>query len=173
MTLCQARIVQDHIPLRLRRPPHSHHPPGRNRRRHRRPQDHLRRVRPAGHHANELGDTTRYDYEDHGTLTKITDPLGRITQASHTGDGQPRSVTDSAGKVSTNTYRLGDLVTTTDSLGNTTRLFHDAAGRVTSTTAPNGATATYAAGNQLITNTDPLGHTFSRAYQEDWLNVSP
>lgn len=93
--------------------------------------------------AGDLPQTVSFTYNADGTLSKITDPLGKVlTFNSYTADGQPQSITDKLGNVTTRTYGskhelLSETTTASDnatligvSVSHTTRYVYDTLGNL-------------------------------------------
>jgi RHS repeat-associated protein len=100
------------------------------------------------------------------SITEIRDPMGRIVQYSYDANGRLASVTDPAGFVTRYTYDpLGRILTITDGRGITflTNEYYDDGGRVRRQIQANGVwqfAYTVAGGAVSKTAvTDPLGHT--------------
>jgi YD repeat-containing protein len=93
----------------------------------------------------DVQDITRYAYDDKGNLIKVTNALGQITQlGSYDERGNPGTLTDANGVVSTLTYsgvdpRLATI--TTD--GSTTSFAYDAVGQLTQVTCADGSWLKY------------------------------
>ena len=117
---------------------------------------------------NGNGNTTTYNYDSHGNLTKITRPapLGVVNITSYDAAGRATSVTDGKGQTTQYEYNVRDSVvkttyqggatlqqsyynngtaqTATDSNGGTTQTFtYDPAGRQLTQQGPTTSTATY------------------------------
>ena len=116
-----------------------------------------------------LGHVTVYKYDAQNRLVEMDQPNATTGQTLN-GSGQP------VGPVTTYSYDAdGDLLSVTDPLHNVTTYSYDYLGRKTSETAPNpttGAAAgstltttyTYDLDGDLLSETDPLGHTTSYSY---------
>lgn len=114
------------------------------------------------------GNTTTYNYTN-GNLTSIVDALGKTTSFTNNSYGRPTQVTDPSGVVTNYTY---------NSYGNETEMSipsismyfdytYDGVSRITSAkTSCDCQTTTYSYDNNdnLLTETDALGHTTSYAY---------
>lgn len=116
---------------------------------------------------NALGHTTQFGY-DGGTLTRVTDPLGRTSRYELDGAGRITRVTDPLG-VSAN-YRFDNLNRTTqatDRSGANTSLGYDPNGNILNVTDSANSVTSYTYDNMDRVNTrrDPLLH--DQTYQYD------
>ena len=85
-------------------------------------------------------DTTTFDYDSEGNLIKTTNALGHVTEVTSYNDhGQPLTIEDPNGTVTTLTYdkRLRLLTRAVDS--QTTTFEYDGVGNITKTILPNGS----------------------------------
>jgi len=92
-----------------------------------------------------VGDTTTFQYDSEGNLTKVTDPLGRST--SYTYDSAHHLLTrkDPRGAMTENTYNAaGQVVKQTDPLGRSTSYDYESEPGVTLVTSPSGTVTRYA-----------------------------
>ena len=94
------------------------------------------------------GDTISYTYNSSGFVQTVTDEVGHVTQfTAWNGRGQPTSMTDPNGVVSSLTYdALGRLKTVTVDPGGApaeTSFDYDTVGQITKITRPNGAYLQY------------------------------
>lgn len=79
------------------------------------------------------GKITSYQYDTHGNLTKITDPLDHVTMMQYDQKGQLTRITDAEENTFTFTYdSFGNLIKSADPLNNTTQKTYDVLGKVTS-----------------------------------------
>ena len=117
---------------------------------------------------NGNGNTTTYNYDSHGNLTKITRPapLGVVNITSYDAAGRATSVTDGKGQTTQYEYNVRDKIvkttfqsgstvqqsyynngtaqTATDSVGGVTQTFtYDPAGRQLAQQGPSSSTASY------------------------------
>ncbi len=115
-----------------------------------------------------LGNVTAFDYDASGNLTGITDPEQNAkppaerlqTTIVYDAHGQPTTITDVLGNVSTVVYdAFGNPITMVDPLGNRTERTFDAASRVVTSTDPRGRTTAleYDASDRLTRIVDPVG----------------
>jgi len=115
-----------------------------------------------------LGNVTSFDYDTQGNLKVVTDPeqnskpeAERLkTRFSYDSFGQPITVADPLGNVTTLTYdEHGDLASVADPLGNTSTLAHDVVSRLIAQTDPRSRTTTlgYDSLNQITSTVDALG----------------
>src|SRR5262250_1447407 len=114
-----------------------------------------------------LNHTTTFAHEDSGArnLESITDPLGHRTSFTYDAQGQPLTVTTSAGTTQLS-YDQGDLATITDPLGKVTTRFTDPAGRLISVRSPLGHRTRYEWDplNQLTKIIDPVNAVTQLTY---------
>lgn len=126
--------------------------------------------------------TTLYEYDVNGNLTKTTDPLGRITRVSYDAYDRPYRTVDPMGNTTELTYdRVGRVIATTftDASGKLltkSSQTYDSAGRVISQTeyaiedgsiATNGHRTTqneYDRSGKIVKMTDPLGRITRMEY---------
>jgi RHS repeat-associated protein len=116
-----------------------------------------------------LGRSTAYTYRPDGAPATMTDPMSRVTTVDSDDAGRTVKVTDALGHVTTDTYLVGDLVSTTDALGRVKHQTVDGAGRVVALTDTAGATTTlgYDAADRVLSTTDPLGRVTAFGYDAD------
>jgi len=121
-----------------------------------------------------VGETTRYEYDAKGRLTKITDPsggatrfeydargrlvaetgpTGLVTKYEYDAAGREVKVVEPGNRITTRRYdALGNLTAWTDPLGRTTQFEHDQLGRLARERRPTGLEIAYrydALGNLL------------------------
>ncbi|MFR0690919.1 RHS repeat-associated core domain-containing protein [Enterobacterales bacterium AE_CKDN230030158-1A_HGKHYDSX7] len=109
----------------------------------------------------DVQDVTHYSYDAKGNLTKVTNALGQDTQlGNYDESGNPGTVTDANGVVSTLTYsgvdpKLASITTA----GSTTSFEHDAVGQLTKITRADGTWLqyTYDPARRLTAITNNLG----------------
>jgi RHS repeat-associated protein len=94
------------------------------------------------------GDTVTYTYDASGYLASITNELGQVTTVTAVnGRGQPTSITDPNGVVSSLTYdslnRLSSVTVDPSGLAATTQFDYNVVGDITKITRPNGAYLQY------------------------------
>ncbi|MFC7489469.1 RHS repeat-associated core domain-containing protein [Knoellia alttitudinis] len=113
-----------------------------------------------------LGHVTRYTYDDHGNLTRLTDPMGRVWNATYTRDGTQETVQDGTLAPRRYIWASGMPLSVTDPLGHVTRTTYDSAGRGIAVTDAAGAAhrLTFDRLNRPLTSTSPLGSTLKAAY---------
>ena len=103
-------------------------------------------------------------------VTKITDPLGRITQRFFDAGGRLLSQTDPSGQITRFEYdKLNQLTRVTDPLGGVTNYGYDTAGRLGTVTdaRTNPTTYGYDLFNRLASRTDPVSKTETFTYDVD------
>jgi len=84
-----------------------------------------------------LNQTTTFQYDANGNLTKTIDPLLNETTITYNSFGQPETVTDPLLNTTQFEYDTeGNLIATEDSLGNQTARAYDAVSRLISLTDP-------------------------------------
>ena len=145
-----------------------------------------------------LGRVTQYQYDSRGNRTRITDPLGEVSQMhfahptipslmtskiepdtdvwtwTYDANGNRLSEIDPLGQITSYAYDgQGRMVSTTDGNGHTTTYAYDALSRVaTETVDPGGLGITtqhaYDAAGNVIQTTDPRG--YQTTYQYDALD---
>ena len=113
-------------------------------------------------------DTVSYTYDSSGFVHTITNQLGQVTTVMAVNSaGQPTSITDPNGIVSTLSYdgrgRLTSFGLDAGGTPSTTSIQYDASGDVTKITEPNGAwnAYTYDGARRLTTITSALGETLN------------
>jgi len=103
-----------------------------------------------------------------GRLIAIRDARGnQVTLNYSTTTGLLESVTDAASRAITFTYSGVWLTQVTDPRGNSYLFGHDNFHRLTSITGPEGCTLTYAYGEDWMTRTDALNHTWTYTFDEE------
>lgn len=113
------------------------------------------------------GNTTWYEYNSLGLLSKVTDALGGVTQYNYNSAGRLTSVTDAENNTVRYHYdSVGRVAEETDALGNQTTYTYTAAGKLTGTRDALGNTTTYAynANGIQTKTTDALGNSVSIEY---------
>ena len=91
-----------------------------------------------------LGNATQLRFDDKGVAT-ITDPLGNLTQHTHTDGIRLSALKDAAGKTATLEYDAqGRRIAVKDRMGDTTKFgYHAPSGRIASITNARGETVTF------------------------------
>jgi len=116
------------------------------------------------------GQTTRMEFEPvFNQVTKLTDPLGRMTTFGYDALGNLTSITNALNQTTTFSYDgFGQLTSTTDALGHTRRLEYDTQGNVTAQVDAlnNRVTLEYDGMGRLTAVVDPLGRRMSQSYDE-------
>jgi YD repeat-containing protein len=116
---------------------------------------------------NAEGGVTRYEYTN-GYLTKVTDPLGRVTSYTNDAQGYVTKLTLADGSVLTyasDATSFHNLTTFTNARGNSTTYAYDGSGQLTRVTdALSHATALGYSSGLLQTVTDALAHTTTYLY---------
>lgn len=134
------------------------------------------------------GQSSRYQYNSTGELTRYTDRLGHVTTISYDSSGRAHAI---QGPVAGATYSfsydsVNRIASVTDLDGSSIHFTYDSADRITSATYPDGTygtraytlldvtsatdrlgqttTYTYDADRELVTSTDPMGHVIQRGY---------
>lgn len=83
----------------------------------------------------DIADITNYTYNTEGQLQSITNPLGHITTYSHYNNyGNPQTITDKNGIVSTLTYTVEGWLTSITTAESTTHFNYDAIDQITKVT---------------------------------------
>lgn len=104
----------------------------------------------------------RYDYDDSGRLTRVTDARGKVVTLSHDLGARQEVHVDRLGNTTVHEYNArGQMVRTTDANGGVTARTYDSRDNVLSVTNPEGkrTTFTYDANDNKLTETDPAGNT--------------
>ena len=139
---------------------------------------------------NALGHETTFEYDDFGSLTKVTAPDGSATLLRYDEYGQRTSVTNALGETWKYTYdefgnqtsrtspegrtqkraydELGNVLAVTDPGGGVTRFGYDRLGRLVRTTAASGAVTSYQydANGNIARVTVPGGGTVERTFDK-------
>ncbi len=93
---------------------------------------------------SDLQDITQYTYNTDGFLSTITNPLGqKVTYSNFDKKGNPQTITDANGIVSTLTYTTQGWVNSITTGGAKTTLTYDKVGQITMVTMPDNSTLTY------------------------------
>jgi RHS repeat-associated protein len=115
------------------------------------------------------GNKTGLSYNEKGELATITDPDGRTIKLAYNGEGLVESATDPMSRVVKYAYESGNLVSVTmpGESSPRWRFKYDGSHRMTSEkNALGGETKnTYNSENQVVSQTDPAGHTFKWEYE--------
>jgi RHS repeat-associated protein len=119
--------------------------------------------------AHRLAKTTSFDHSS-GDLTRVTDPLGRVS--TRVTDAVSRLIQTTNPLDQTMQYQYNPLNQVTqvfDPLGSETQMAYDANGNLLTLTDALGhaTTYTYDSMDRLSTRTDPLGHGESYQYDEN------
>lgn len=116
---------------------------------------------------DQLGNTTRFEYDAHGNLTRRVNPLGDSTQFQYDSKGQLVKEIDSAGGTTTYAYdAFGNLTKTTNPLGDSDTATFDVIGRMSSQTDQEGHTTqfVYDDDDRLLRITNPQGGVTTNDY---------
>jgi len=88
----------------------------------------------------DVDDTTHYDYDDAGNLTRLTNALGHVTRIiAHDAAGRPLRMLDPNGVITDFGYDTRGRLTRLSVDGATTSLAYDAVGNLVSIIRPNGS----------------------------------
>jgi RHS repeat-associated protein len=108
-----------------------------------------------------LGNSIQFGYSN-GDLSRITDPLGRVSAGVSDGASRLITVTNPLGQANNYQYdALNDLVGVTDPLGQHTAFTYDANRNLTAVAdaLSHSRTYTYDSMNRIASSIDPLGRT--------------
>ncbi|WP_164503707.1 RHS repeat domain-containing protein [Pleionea sediminis] len=125
----------------------------------------------------DVDDITTMTYDDEGRLKTTTNALGHVTEILEYNDyGQPTSVKDANGVISTLEYDVKGNLKRVEKGGLVSEYFYNAVGLLKQTIAPSGATLTYdydearrltsvtdTAGNYVSFTFDVMGNQTSRS----------
>ncbi|MBI2889717.1 MAG: hypothetical protein HYY13_02925 [Nitrospirae bacterium] len=116
------------------------------------------------------GNTTTFEYDEWGNLTKTTDALGQATAIAYYPNGLQSLIADASGAVTRFLYDpSGNLASITDPLGHSTTLTNDASGNVIRQTDANGIATEYRYDvmNRLVKVVDALQGVTTYEYDAD------
>jgi len=115
-----------------------------------------------------LGHVTQFGYSN-GCLTSITNPLGKVINATCNTAGQALTVTDPLGHGLTFGYSGLDIRSRSDSLGRITTLTTDGLGRLVGIrdSLGNLSQASYDVDDRIVQVTDPRGKVTKYAYDNN------
>jgi RHS repeat-associated protein len=116
-----------------------------------------------------LNDMTQFAYSN-GDLTRVTDPLGRVTTRASDAVSRLIQSTNPLGRSTEYQYNpLNQVTEVVDPLGNATQVTYDGNGNLTSLTDAlrHGTTYIHDSMGRLSTRTDPLGHSESYQYDQN------
>lgn len=120
-------------------------------------------------YTDKLGHQYMFTYDTNGNLTAINGPLGYNMYMMYDDYGQPLTITDANGGVTTYGYdQYGNNISLTNALGNTTSMQYNTFGDLVFTTSPTGATQqlAYDRLRRVIGVVDPLGNRTSIYYDK-------
>ncbi len=80
------------------------------------------------------GRTTRFTYDDQGSVTRVVDPLGATTRYTYDTGDRATSTIDTQGRTTTYTYDMGRMATLVDPEGATTTTMYDMMDRIAGST---------------------------------------
>jgi RHS repeat-associated protein len=124
---------------------------------------------------DQRGNSTNFEYDTAGNLTKRTDAQGNATIYTYNSRGQALTRTNALGETTHWSYDLkGNIQSITDPAGNVTTLINDSAGRISSITDPLGHTTTfeYNAANRILSSTTADGATTRFTYDANGNRIS-
>ena len=109
----------------------------------------------------DVADTTSYAYDGSGNLASVTDANGKVTLYSgHNAHGQPQTVEDPNGRVTSIAYDARQRVASLVADGVTTTLSYDLLGNLLGVTRSTGTSFTYQydSARRLVSVTNAIGH---------------
>lgn len=122
---------------------------------------------------NCCGFNMKYEYDDQGNQTKMTDANGQVYTYTYDANGNMLTATDPLNQVSTYTYTTDfkKINSYKDPKGNLYTMSYDSDGNMTQLITPgnNIYTATYAANGDILSSTNPKGSSYTYNY-DAWGN---
>lgn len=122
---------------------------------------------------NCCGFNMKYEYDDQGNQTKMTDANGQVYTYTYDPNGNMLTATDPLNQVSTYTYTtdFNKINSYKDPKGNLYTMSYDSDGNMTQLITPgnNIYTATYAANGDILSSTNPKGTSYTYNY-DAWGN---
>jgi len=122
---------------------------------------------------NCCGFNMKYEYDDHGNQTKMTDANGQVYTFTYDTSGNMLTATDPLNQVSTYTYTTDfkKISSYKDPKGNFYTMSYDGDGNMTQLVTPgnNVYTATYSTTGDILSSTDPRGNSYTYNY-DAWGN---
>ena len=109
----------------------------------------------------DVGDLTRFAYDEQGNLVSVIDALGHLTQIiAHDAHGRPLAIRDPNGTLTALAYDARERLISRNVDGQATAFDYDGAGNLLRTTLPNGVFLryTYDAAHRPIALEDNLGN---------------
>jgi RHS repeat-associated protein len=117
---------------------------------------------------NCCGFNMKYEYDDQGNQTKMTDANGQVYTYTYDANGNMLTATDPLNQVSTYTYTTDfkKINSYKDPKGNLYTMSYDSDGNMTQLITPgnNIYTATYAANGDILSSTNPQGNSYTYNY---------
>ena len=124
------------------------------------------------------GNTSTYEFNDFGSITRVTDGLGRVTNFVRDQDNNSTQTIDPGGNITESTYdNMGNILTRTEvSIGATTTFTYTTEGfnQLKTFTDPlnNTTTYNYDTNGDLISTIDPLNNQTTFSYNSLGLQTS-
>jgi RHS repeat-associated protein len=117
---------------------------------------------------NCCGFNMKFEYDDQGNQTKITDANGGVYELTYDANGNMLTIKDPLDQVMTYTYSAAynKITSYKDPKGFLTTMSYDASGNLVQLVAPGNTiySATYNANGDIISSTDPKGNVFTYNY---------
>ena len=113
---------------------------------------------------SDVSDLTTYTYDTQGNVASITNAAGHLTSiTAYNAHGQPRTIVDPNGMITTLGYDARQRLTSRNSGGEVTSYDYDGVGQLTKVTLPDGSFLSYSydAAHRLTGMSDNLGNSIA------------